>query len=371
MIRDLLLNKSPQEKTIIRGQEIAKLDHRGIFVSPQHNSKVEILSLNAITGGVELFAQAWKNGRPLGFGKDGTTEIERFKIINPPFLVFDPNGSVIREWVDDITGELKRRTVREDPIEAIRQSLAHTIKLVGKENSPIIKGKIGNTTSIFYPAIGTGGDSVDGNIFRSNEANWAAARDAATGTVTNDGVYENCLASKITASDWRVYRNFFTWPTATIPDTDTIDSATASFFHTTDSLVDADGSNIYLVSNAQFSATALQADDFVDLGATNLATAALDITGMTNAYQDMAIASGNLGQINKTAPTKLGLRVQMDVDNTEPTGNNAASFAMADGTAGDPKLTVVHSAVAINEAAWARSQEMPIGFFEKIRTIPY
>ena len=92
---------------------------------------------------------------------------------------------------------------------------------------------------------------------------------------------------------------YFTWPTQSIPDTDTIDSATASFFHTTDSLVDADNSNIYLVANNQFSATALQADDFVDLGAINLATAALDITGMTNAYQDMAIASGNLGQINK------------------------------------------------------------------------
>ena len=93
------------------------------------------------------------------------------------------------------------------------------------------------------------------------------------------GVYHNSLASKITASDWRVYHLYFTWPTQSIPDTDTIDSATASFFHTTDSLVDADNSNIYLVANNQFSATALQADDFVDLGAINLATAALDITG--------------------------------------------------------------------------------------------
>ena len=38
---------------------------------------------------------------------------------------------------------------------------------------------------------------------------------------------------------------------------------------------------------------------------------------------------------------------------------------MADGTAGDPKLTVVSSAVAINEAAWARHQEIPVGFIRK------
>ena len=161
------------------------------------------------------------------------------------------------------------------------------------------------------------GDSIDGQVIVSGAANWAAAEWYGR-NVDATGVYHNSLASKITASDWRVYHLYFTWPTQSIPDTDTIDSATASFFHTTDSLVDADNSNIYLVANNQFSATALQADDFVDLGAINLATAALDITGMTNAYQDMAIASGNLGQINKTAPTKLGLRVQMDVDNTEP-----------------------------------------------------
>ena len=68
MIRDLLLNKSPQERAVIKGQEIAKLDHRGVFVSREYGLRVEILSLTAIPGGVEVFAKARKNGKPLGFG---------------------------------------------------------------------------------------------------------------------------------------------------------------------------------------------------------------------------------------------------------------------------------------------------------------
>ena len=116
------------------------------------------------SNGIELFAKAWKGGKQLGF-LDGTVEIERFRIYNPPVLVDDPNGDIIREWTDEETGELKQRKLKYDPTQAIKNSLAHTISLVAKDGKDIIKGKVGNTTSTFYPAVG------DGSVQYLN-ANW-------------------------------------------------------------------------------------------------------------------------------------------------------------------------------------------------------
>lgn len=112
--------------------------------------EVKEININGQSG-IELFAKAWKGDKQLGFGKDGSVEIERFRIFNPPILVDDPNGDIVREWTDEKTGELKQRKLREDPIEAIRQTVAHNVKIVGKENAQIVIGKIGNTTSTFYP----------------------------------------------------------------------------------------------------------------------------------------------------------------------------------------------------------------------------
>ena len=51
--------------------------------------------IEEIEGGIQIFAQAWNlDGTQVGFGKDGTVDIERFQIINPPILVPDENGDV-------------------------------------------------------------------------------------------------------------------------------------------------------------------------------------------------------------------------------------------------------------------------------------
>src|SRR3990167_4451732 len=92
------------------------------------------------------FKKVWKwtpGGKQVGFGKDGTVDIERFVFINPPILVSDPNGDIIREWTDDTTGELKQRKLRESPQEALLQSLAHTISVKKEKfgSERIVRGK--------------------------------------------------------------------------------------------------------------------------------------------------------------------------------------------------------------------------------------
>lgn len=183
--------------------------------------------------------------------------------------------------------------------------------------------------------------SLDGNVYVVGAASWTAARDAATGTVTSPGgAYENSLASKISPTDWRVYRLYFVWNLAL--GNIRVTNCDSKFYHTADSLVDADNSTIILVSNSQASNTALVAGDFVNQGTTNLATAEIDITGLANAYFTLTLSSGNFNQVNPNGYTKFGLKIKMDAANTEPTGNNAASIAMtaAAGTSTDPKLAI-------------------------------
>ena len=161
MIKNLLLNKTAREKSQIKSLEIAKSKHSGIYDSLQYGVRIEIISeVKAIEingqHGIELFARAWRGTQQLGFGSDGSVEIERFRIFNPPILVDDPNGTIIREWTDKETGLLKQRKLREDPIEAIRQVIAHNAKLVGLDNNKIVAGKVGNTASTFFSDVGTG-----------------------------------------------------------------------------------------------------------------------------------------------------------------------------------------------------------------------
>src|SRR3990167_7351815 len=109
MIRDLLENKTGKEKANIKGQEIAKQVvsvARTNVKSSGADFDIEVVETKAIEGGVEVFARAWTpDGKQVGFGKDGSVDLERFVFINPPILVVDPLGDILHEWAE--TEDLK------------------------------------------------------------------------------------------------------------------------------------------------------------------------------------------------------------------------------------------------------------------------
>src|SRR3990167_2121101 len=154
-----------KERANIKGEEIAKIGSvsRTNVKFSGADYDIEITDIKAIAGGVEIFARAWDTSGQVGFGKDGSVDIERFYIINPPIMVDDPNGDVVREWTDERTGELKQRKLRESPQEAILQSLAHTVSLTdNKPRGKIIAGKTGSTHGAVYPDANPESTSVDG-----------------------------------------------------------------------------------------------------------------------------------------------------------------------------------------------------------------
>lgn len=348
-IKDLKAN----DKARIKSKEISKLTPIGKYT--KNNIEVEIVgNIKAIevngNHGIELFARAWKNKKQLGFGKDGSVDIERFRIYNPPILVDDPNGTIVRTWTDEITGELKQRKLREDPKEALLQSLEHTIGLVGKENTTIIKGSIGNTTSTFYPSAGAV-SPVDGYI-RNQNAVWATARDAADGNLAS--ATATALYSHLNPDGtvYTIWRSIILFDTSAIADTDTVDSATFSLYltNTADAINDAYSYTGVVTSTPASNADVVTAD-FDQLG-TVLQAPSLDHTGLsTAAYKDFTFNATGISNISKTGVSKFGIREGHDIENQsvavspDRVSGNYWSAADETGTTQDPKLVVVHSAV--------------------------
>jgi len=319
--------------------------------------EIEIVETNIIEGGIEVFARAWRDSVQIGFGKDGTVDIERFEIFNPPVLVNDVNGDIIREFQqrdeNDVMGT-RQENFREDAEEAILQSLEHTIKAIQKfDDKNIVSDKRGNTTSTFHPVAGQN-SPVDGLCQINAQNTWALARDGTTSsTALPDNAALGDFNCRIFASKYYLARGYFTFDTSAIDDTDTIDSAILSFYQVSGG--SNPDSNEFAISGATLdSAADLTTGDWdsqtLDTP-TEFATRQVIPSGANNEYKDWTLNASGEAHISKTATSEFSLRWEQDVDDVAANTNNNnlnGCYKMADytGTTQDPKLVVEHSAGA-------------------------
>ena len=347
MIKDLLLNKTPQEQAKIKSEEIAKLEHRGTFDSIIHNVRVEILSLKAIEinsqYGVEIMARAWKNGKRLGFG-DGSVEIERFRVWNPMINVDDPNGNLKNRWTDRKGIEYIDK-YREDPIGATRWILSQVIQIHGKEGG-VIAGKVGRTTDVFYSSVSPN-SPLDGYTIQSG-TDWQTVRDATSGSfsVSNAGNLIGVYNSPaVYAEVWRANQYFNTAAIGTDSISSAIFSALCREKDTTE-----EGHIRLLKGVVSDNSATLVAADYAqaNYGTTNAMAADVAFSALAvGSWYNFTIS--DLTAINKAGITKLGFReVDADINNSAPVKNSVnyeVGFWCADkGTTYIPYLTVVHSA---------------------------
>ncbi len=327
--------------------------------------EIEIVECNIIEGGVEVFARAWQDGVQIGFG-DGTVDIERFRVINPPHLIYTDTGTITYETTNEVTGEVTTYKLAENPEEAILQSLEHTISVLKKhDGSRIIPNKRGNTTTTVY--------GEDGALRDELNATWTAARESATAatSVENDvnstaGAYIEYVPAA-PSSKYRLKRVFLNFDTSSISDTDTIDSATMSLYveSTWDDANDA-YSYISVTHNNSASDATFVAADFDDLynsdGTTPIASGKalmemcdsgehMDLTSWSSSYADFSFNSTGLSKIDKTGYSKFGVSIGRDIEDAAPAhagytleGISSYRGKGYTGTASDPKLVVVHSA---------------------------
>ena len=221
-----------------------------------------------------------------------------------------------------------------------------------------------DTTSTFFPDPNVETTSVDGWVEtdRANET-WTAMIDH-TGTGANDidasATQAVFTVGGATSPNWNRIRFSVTiFDTSSIPDTDTIDSATHSgYCPSTDDVPDY-GVAMVSFRPATASSTALASADYQASKQGTLTSATtIDIGSVTvNAYNDFTLNAAGLTGISKTGVTKLGFTTDKHQGgaDTPPTwqsgeGFNAAgmSYAETADTTQDPKLVVVHSAAASN-----------------------
>jgi Concanavalin A-like lectin/glucanases superfamily len=340
-ISDKLSSKTQAECADIKSAEIAKLELSG-KVTDKKDPSIEIEIIGAVNKievngqvGIEVFAKAWKGGKQLGFG-DGTVEIERFRIFNPPILVDADDGDIIKE-ITFQDGSVHYRKLKEDPAEAIRQTIAHNCNLVGKESLKIEKDKVGNTTDTYYP-------SYDAAVNRLNtDTTWSACRDATSGLAVADTTASEYFTCENRATGkYEIARGFFVFDTSAIRDTDTIDSGTISLSYAGDS-------SFY------------QTAGFVDFSSpdSGFTTAEYDVVSSytevvtqitpsagSGSYDNWTLNAAGLSRVSKTGKSHYAFVWARDISNTTPTAStrNYWSCYMSEqtGTANDPKLVIVH-----------------------------
>lgn len=330
--------------------------------------KVEIKSLRNIGEGVEIYARAWKNNVPLGFG-DGSVEIEKFIIMNPPIMV--PDGTQSLKMVEG--REVLRDNFKEDPVAAIHQVLADIVKISSKNTgkSPIVLGKVGHSTLTTYPAAGVGGTSVDGGVFRTGVDETIAVIRAGAGTAHDDTSSEISfvrLQASTTSNQFQGdVRHALTLPGIGVIGAGDVTAATFSIWVTDKTSYDglsgsasANSAGV-LVAATPASTNDLVNADYSQLGATDFGRTSAQASLTTGAYNDITCNASCQTTIETAATGSgivgFGLRIGWDFDNTI-TGLTHVNSALqgwlgydADlaGTTSDPRLVVTYTGVVTGE----------------------
>lgn len=309
-----------------------------------------------------MFVRAWKNGKQIGFGSDGSVDIERIRIFNPPVLVPDPLGEYEKRWLD-INGEEKVEKFREDAHEAILTDLYHTIEVLkNKEigSDKILKGKVGKTISTFYP-------EEDGRSTEFNDpSTWATIRGATGNEVDRTGPTMGVnLTPSSTTNRWRrISRANLRFNTAAIPDGDTINAATISLYGQTKADSHSISPTLLTTANSRTSGN-IEGSDYSAHYTLNtpaeFASRFAYASFTLEAYNDITLNASGRSHINKTGPTSFGFRESNDADNTEPAWASTFSTVFwwysvdETGTTKDPKLVVDHTAPVVPQTLTANA----------------
>lgn len=353
MLQEKILAVPQEQRAKVRAEELIKARS---FLAPKQivfekKYKFEIIELKKHTeNSVAVFARVYKDGKQLGFGLDGSVDIERFIFVNPPLLAQDEAGDISFDVFNGNNEKIGETRFKEDPIEALIQALEHTVDVMKNKHSSsrIKKGKVGTTTTTVYS---DGGDA----IVRKASASWTTVRDAAAGdTVASTSPAYTAWEKE--GSTYNGYQPFFMFDTSVIPSTDIISSATFSVRKNGDSAV-ADSQQMTVANSTQATWNSIGTGDFDQRGgSTEGATRINCPTGTSTSYEDFPLNSTGLtfiaksgetipGSASASGKTQIAVRWSSDLDNSTPTGRTYMQIRLSEhtGTASDPKLVVEHA----------------------------
>jgi len=227
---------------------------------------------------------------------------------------------------------------------------------------------LGFDTLTVYPDAHPETTSVDGRVSHDygagNPQEWSVLI-VATGTSFTDDGGENgggMVAWKTGSviDRWQfLFRSIFLFDTSSIPDNDTISSATLSIYGNGKVDAQSNAPDINIYSSAPASNTALAGGDYDSFGSTAFSTA-ITYANWSSSYNVFSFNANGIANISKTGVSKFGARnANYDVSGTKPAwgyggGTYAetwteikAFFAEQTGTSQDPKLVVEYTSTSI------------------------
>jgi hypothetical protein len=337
------------------------LDPRDFVYEDIKGTSIELQDVEAKSYGVDVLVRAvTSKGEPVGFSLDGSVEIEKIRFVNPP--VFVPDGSF---RICDILGKkYECPNFRYAPDEALRLIVSDVIDKNGKVGADIVPGKVGRTTTVVY-SNPSGSSPFDAYVRTDPGATgttWSAQRGALAGdgANTSDGFTIVQIRAATVSNQWRnIGRSIFGFDTSSIPDTDTVTSATLSLYdqYSATNPTSFGTQRLFVVGAPNPPQSSFEAK-VGDFNISSWDVASYSDTELTfsdwngsNGYEVFTLNSTGLSNINLATSTWLGLISSSDFNNVAPTwSNNVESYIIPissdnSGTTLDPKLTIEHSFV--------------------------
>lgn len=205
------------------------------------------------------------------------------------------------------------------------------------------------TTDTFYTEGNPETNAVDGLVVRNTAGTWAEVQNGA-GTLADDNssTYNVAIINENGTQWTAIGRGVFIFYTASIDNAAVVSGATVSFYVT--SVTNSHTAALAIVGAVSGSTTALATADYAsNRGAIRWASdTALGSVG-TGAYQDFALNATGIAGVSLTAHTKIGVQIDKDLDNSEPTKVTNLSRVMAymaDYGSNKPKLVVTYTTPA-------------------------
>ncbi len=225
-----------------------------------------------------------------------------------------------------------------------------------------------------YPDPHTETTTVDGTVHYGTigtGSTWSNHQGSTTGTPADDGVSTGGYQGKWIYADafpfWRIMRGFFLFDTSSLGSTATISAATGSLYFSgtiRNNWNNGTYSKYTWCASTPASNTALEANDFDNVGTTHFVTD-VAISALTqDVYNDFTMNASGLAAIDKTGVSKFAVRLNWDIDNSSPPAvfddsGDGGVVILADtaGTSTDPKLVVTYTLpsgqfMSLNRGFW-------------------
>ena len=244
------------------------------------------------------------------------------------------------------------RTLREDPVQATEDVIAHAIAVVGKDGAQITPGKVGHTTTIFFPDASPESTSFDGMVRRDATESFSTLRGGngtSNDTATDPQTFANIIDDPDNVHFSEIRRGNFVFNTASLADTDVVSSATLSLRGTAKKDNLSITPDLDIVQAVTASNSAGTNTDYQNMLATVFGS--VTYSGYsTSGYNDIVLNASGIANVSVTSVSKFGARTSNDVTNTAPAvvggGTETetaftANMAEASATSTDPMLTIV------------------------------